>query len=95
MALNYIQFSDGLYVANLVSSLGCALVSTTPPERGELLPQVSKAQQNAEDAELLRLAVEEVERYRNMDRLIPSTHNVVTIAALEVTYFSPHAHIMC
>ena len=29
-------------------------------------------------------AIAEVDRYRNMDRLIPSYHNVVTIAALEV-----------
>lgn len=31
----------------------------------------------------MKQAREEVERYRNMDRLIPSPHNVVTIAALE------------
>ena len=29
----------------------------------------------------------EVDRYRSMDRLIPSPHNVVTIAALEVFKF--------
>lgn len=39
---------------------------------------------NAEDEELLKQTLIEVERYRKMDRLIPSPHNIVTIAALEV-----------
>ena len=41
-------------------------------------------EQTAEDIELVNKAIAEVDRYRNMDRLIPSYHNVVTIAALEV-----------
>lgn len=41
-------------------------------------------EQTGEDVELMQKAIAEVERYRNMDRLIPSYHNVVTIAALEV-----------
>ena len=39
---------------------------------------------DAQDAELLRLSLVEIRRYRNMDRLIPSYHNVVTIATIEV-----------
>jgi transcription initiation factor TFIID subunit 2 len=39
---------------------------------------------NDEDAELLKRTVAEVERYKSMDRLIQSPHNIVTIAALEV-----------
>ena len=41
-------------------------------------------EQTAEDVEMIHKAIAEVDRYRNMDRLIPSYHNVVTIAALEV-----------
>ena len=41
-------------------------------------------EQTTEDIELMHKAIAEVDRYRNMDRLIPSFHNVVTIAALEV-----------
>ena len=37
-----------------------------------------------EDDELLKAAMTEVERYRSMDRLIPSFQNAVTVAALEV-----------
>ncbi len=41
-------------------------------------------EQTPEDANLTQAAVAEVERYRNMDRLIPSANNVVTVACLEV-----------
>ena len=73
-------------MSTIISSLACACVSSVPPERGEFLPAESRSDQNAEDHELLRVARAEVERYRSMDRLVPSAHNVVTIAALEVVY---------
>jgi transcription initiation factor TFIID subunit 2 len=60
-------------------------VSTAPPERGELLPTEVRTEHTAEDVDLVNRIVGEVERYRSMDRLIPSLHNVVTIAALEVS----------
>lgn len=69
----------------LISAAGCATVSTSPPERGELLPSEVRSQHTEEDANLVKLALQEVDRYRSMDRLIPSTHNIVTIAALEVS----------
>jgi transcription initiation factor TFIID subunit 2 len=81
-----IQYSDALYICTIISALACACISTVPPERGEFLPTASRSDQNDEDHELLRLARAEVERYRSMDRLVPSTHNVVTIAALEVIH---------
>lgn len=37
-----------------------------------------------EDREVLELAVTEVERYREMDRLNPSPHNAISIAVMEV-----------
>jgi transcription initiation factor TFIID subunit 2 len=42
---------------------------------------------NAEDADLVKETMAEVDRYRSMDRLIPSYHNIVTIAALDVSRF--------
>ncbi len=39
------------------------------------------------DADLLKQAITEIDRYRSMDRLIPSVHNVVSIATLEVRRF--------
>jgi len=66
-------------------------VSTAPPERGELLPSEARTEYTKEDMELVKQTRTEVDRYRSMDRLIPSPHNLVTIAALEVSSLvSPH-----
>ena len=46
----------------------------------------SKSEQTSEDAVTLKNALNEADRYRNMDRLIASPHYVVTIAALEVGF---------
>ncbi|KAJ7610993.1 hypothetical protein FB45DRAFT_1037879 [Roridomyces roridus] len=81
------QYADGYYICTIISSAAYATVSTSPPERGELLPSEVRSEYNEEDAHLLKQALAEVNRYRTMDRLIPSTHNNVTIAALEVSSF--------
>jgi transcription initiation factor TFIID subunit 2 len=65
------------------------MISTSPPERGELLPTETYSDHNEEDLELIKQTRIEVDRYRSMDRLIPSPHNIVTIAALEVSIFLP------
>ncbi|KAF8727767.1 hypothetical protein AX14_007043, partial [Amanita brunnescens Koide BX004] len=75
--------SDGFYISAIISAAACASVSTAPPERGEILPSEVRSEHTAEDLDLLRQTLGEVDRYRSMDRLIPSPHNVVTIAALE------------
>lgn len=64
--------------------MAAAALCTTAPERGELTQSETVVEQTTEDIELMHKAIAEVDRYRNMDRLIPSYHNVVTIAALEV-----------
>jgi transcription initiation factor TFIID subunit 2 len=79
-----LQYSDGFYICTLISAAAAAAVSTASPERGELLTSEIQSEHNAEDSNLLKQIVAEVDRYRNMDRLIPSTHNSVTIAAMEV-----------
>ncbi|KAH0591210.1 hypothetical protein H2248_001303 [Termitomyces sp. 'cryptogamus'] len=76
-------YSDGYYICTIIAAAASATVSIAPPERGELLPSEVRNEQTAEDIELLKQSVIEVDRYRSMDRLIPSTHNCVTIAALE------------
>ena len=73
--------------------MACASVSTVPPERGELFPTEVKNDQTSEEASLLKQSLSEVDRYRSMDRLIPSPHNVVTIATLEVSLISLVAHL--
>lgn len=78
------QYSDGFYICTLISAAAAATVSIASPERGELLPSEVLNEHNDEDAKLLKQIVAEVDRYRSMDRLIPSPHNSVTIAAMEV-----------
>jgi transcription initiation factor TFIID subunit 2 len=68
----------------LDSSTWTASISAASPERGELLPLEVHTGYNEEDADLLKQSFSEVDRYWAMDRLIPSTHNNVTIACLEV-----------
>jgi transcription initiation factor TFIID subunit 2 len=72
-----------------MSAAAGAALSSAPPERGELLPTEVRTEHSEEDQRLLSQAIAEVDRYRSMDRLIPSTHNIVTVAALEV-----HSYIM-
>ncbi|KAJ7292844.1 hypothetical protein C8J57DRAFT_1444279 [Mycena rebaudengoi] len=76
-------YADGFYICTIISAAAYATVSTASPERGELLPTEVRTEYTEEDAELLKQTLLEVDRYRSMDRLIPSTHNNVTIAALE------------
>ncbi|KAL4266270.1 Transcription initiation factor TFIID subunit 2 [Pleurotus pulmonarius] len=76
-------YSDGFYICTVISAASCALVSAAPPERGELLPSEARQEHNSEDISLVQQTLTEIDRYRSMDRLIPSPHNMVTIAALE------------
>ena len=78
------QYADAFYICNIISALGCATVSSLPPERGEFISNDSGLVQDPQDVELLRSAQSEVDRYRSMDRLIPTYHNVVTVAVIEV-----------
>ncbi|TFK56505.1 hypothetical protein OE88DRAFT_1689584 [Heliocybe sulcata] len=75
-------YHDAFYICNIISALASATVSILPPERGELLQTESKDYSD-EDIRLMKDAVAEVDRYRSMDRLIPSPHNVVTVGAIE------------
>ncbi|KAF7302593.1 Transcription initiation factor TFIID subunit 2 [Mycena chlorophos] len=76
-------YADGFYICTIMAAAGYATVSMAPPERGELLPSEVRNEYNEEDQDLLQQILAEVDRYRSMDRLIPSTHNNVTVAALE------------
>ena len=63
-------------------------MSTTPPERGLLQGSETISPQDSArakvDRPLLEDSLKEVDRYMDMDRVIPSLRNVVTVAALEV-----------
>jgi len=71
-----------------MSAAAHANISVAPPERGELLPTETRSDYSPEDVELVKQTRMEVDRYRSMDRLIPSPHNIVTVAALEVSFIT-------
>ncbi|KEP50373.1 transcription initiation factor TFIID subunit 2 [Rhizoctonia solani 123E] len=87
------NFSDDMYVATLITALGAALIPPDASERNELahnhtvemeMEEATRRQmEEDENAEVLRRAVTQVERYRARDRLVPSRHNVISIAAIQ------------
>ncbi|KAG8894105.1 hypothetical protein FRB99_001519, partial [Tulasnella sp. 403] len=76
-------YSDGLYISTLIAAVGASLLPIVTPEQSQLIATTQAPQEKTQAAELLKAAAMEVERYREMDRLVPSLHNVVSIAALE------------
>lgn len=81
-----LQYADAFYICNIISALGCATVSSHAPERGEFISNDASPTQDPQDLDLLTHALSEVDRYRSMDRLIPTYHNVVTVAVIEVQF---------
>lgn len=81
------NFSDSYYLAHIIGALGCSLVSTTPPERGELqgdhIPKIVDDPRAQINKDILDGAIAEVDRYRDMDRVIPSWRNAITVATIE------------
>ena len=80
----YLQHSDALYIAAIIAGLTRSLTPLRMPEVSELSHTVWQPELDDEDRDVLELAKEEVDRYREMDRLNPSPHNVVSIVILEV-----------
>lgn len=68
------EFSDSYYVATLISAVGDSLIPV-----GE-----SQGAMDAETEQLLEAAKAEIDRFRTLDYVVPSYHNVVTIACLQV-----------
>lgn len=75
------KFVDDFYTATLVSSLASAFV----PRKsfwGQYVPP-DEDPDAAEDEALLQAARFEVERFQELDKLVPSYHNAVTLACLD------------
>ncbi len=60
-------------------------MSAKPPEVGEFVATEPRPTMDSQDVDLLEQAKVENDRYQKMDGLIPSAHNVVTIATIEVS----------
>lgn len=77
------QYSDAFYIATIMNALSHALVNVLPRDAYGELAHANEVDEN----ENLAPAVQEVDRYLSGDRLVPSYHNVVTIAGIEVGVF--------
>lgn len=72
------EFSDGYYIATIISTLGDAFIPTQDIVDG-------MEEDDPENEKLLEAAVSEIERFRTLDCVIPTYHNVVTMSCLKVT----------
>jgi len=68
-----------------MNALSHAFVKTLPREIDSFESELDEVEGN----ENLVPAVQEIERYMSADRLVPSYHNVVTVAAIEVRSLLP------
>ena len=67
-----------------MNALGHSFVAVRSKEAGHL---TEEKYEEAADNEYLQPAIEEIERYMSTDRLVPSYHNAITIAGIEVWSF--------
>ncbi|KAI8070359.1 hypothetical protein BC940DRAFT_13700 [Gongronella butleri] len=70
------EFSDSYYIATMISALGDSLIPATH------MPDALD-HETIEGWELIDAAKNEIERFRTLDYVMPTYHNVVTIACLK------------
>lgn len=74
------NWSDAFYITSIIAALGSPFMSQTLKDQSELMgPYYEPLPEQA----LINSAVDEVTRYINLDRLVPSYHNIITIAGIE------------
>ena len=76
------RFVDDYYVAGIINQLASALI---PADTGALSARTPGIDDEftAEELALRRAACAEVERLQELDRLVPSFHNVITLASID------------
>lgn len=67
-----------------MNALGHSLVAVAPREMGQFGGDTSHLDEVA-SIEYLEPAIEQVERYMSSDKLVPSYHNAITVAGIEVS----------
>ncbi|KDN40979.1 hypothetical protein K437DRAFT_258484 [Tilletiaria anomala UBC 951] len=75
------RFGDDFYIAGLINTIAAAYIPADYNLNAPL-PLLSAEEREA-DALLLQAAVNEIERCRELDMLVPSYHNIISIAALD------------
>lgn len=76
------RFADDVYVAGLVAALSSALVPVESQHLGGFIPAADDPDA-ANDASIFEHACTEVARLQELDKLVPSYHNVVSLACLD------------
>ncbi|CAO1634477.1 unnamed protein product [Parajaminaea phylloscopi] len=76
------HFADDFYVAELLSALSSAFVPVESTTYGGFVP-AGEDPDAKEDPELFGHAFAEVSRLQELDKLVPSYHNIVSLACLE------------
>lgn len=67
-----------------MNALGHALVSVSAREAGHLTEHDNHDE--VDGNVYLQPAIQEIERYMSADRLVPSYHNAITVAGIEVSF---------
>ncbi|KAI8335708.1 hypothetical protein BC941DRAFT_62295 [Chlamydoabsidia padenii] len=70
------EFSDCYYIATMISALGDSLIPS-PNAQDALTVDTT------EGKELISAALSEIERFRTLDYVIPTYHNIVTVSCLK------------
>ncbi|KAI8388692.1 Bromodomain-containing protein [Radiomyces spectabilis] len=70
------EFSDSYYIATLISALGDSLIPASDAEN-------ALQYDDFEGENVLMAAKSEIERFRTLDYVIPTYHNIVTITCLK------------
>ncbi|GAA5913888.1 hypothetical protein JCM5296_004171 [Sporobolomyces johnsonii] len=76
------KYSDAYYVSSIMNALSHAFVKVLPRDNSQLAGG-DYAMDEIDANENLAPAVQEVERYMSADRLVPSYHNMITVAGIE------------
>ncbi|CEH12526.1 TATA binding protein associated factor [Ceraceosorus bombacis] len=76
------RYADEFYIAGIIEALSAAFVPATSRLYGGFVP-ANEDPDARYDEELLLEARYEVERFRELDKLVPSFHNTITLAAID------------
>ncbi|KAK4051913.1 hypothetical protein OIV83_002618 [Microbotryomycetes sp. JL201] len=88
--LDLLQYNDNLgnkantyYIVSIMNALSHALVAVAAKETSTLGGGDQSYMEEVEGNQFLEPAIQEIERYMNADRLVPSYHNAITVAGIE------------
>lgn len=77
------EYSDCYYVSVLLSCLAESLIPQGRRETHDLFEDDAALEESMAEAEFLKKAVEEVDRYRRIDEWLPSYQNIHTVTAMD------------